>query len=460
MAPKMDFNAGLLLLLLNDYFPGLVFFTKNNSGNIGIANYVVQKQGAWTLDIYALSKSKEKIFSSLFPQNISCWDEAEARKRYGCADIIRFFIDTENDAFSAGFSKSGDAAKGRGKSIPIRFFDELDYSGKPVWEDWNFSSLVLHKMRRRPPCIYEAFCYYARRHYTLMGFGLGLEVNADDELLKSGTRLLNDAIREQIPETANFGIDRLTAFFELTHEILESVPAGGSVYNPARLDIFINHLKIQMVNLSKNSCFGEDKKTYSASDRKTINNHIEKAEKCSTNTETLSKLRKVKLCGTYREKINLLHRIVFTMPMAKQYSQKERDIIHSIFLKQHKVLSLDKVYSNSENNDAFSGYDLVGDEKYVSAEDHFAWSSFFRNEFAKELDKDALEKFIECLPNHFSKNPFDINSDGLLTISKYSRKILFTTFCSTAGIAADNELWGPFLVLLKKVVDNINKSKK
>jgi len=467
LAPRQNLSADILIQLLDDYFPGLVFFQKNSPGDISIAQYVVQKHGEWILDIRAMSKAKEKMFSSLFPDKISCWDEATARTRYGCADIIRFFVDMENDMFSAGFSKSGaesrEKAANRGKSIPSRFFNELDYSGKAVWEDWDFSALVVHKMRHRPPSIYEAFDYYAHRLYTLLGFGCGLE-NTDDELIddgliKAGTKRLNDTIQEQIPDTANFGIDRLTAFFEMIQETLESVPSGNSKYVPTELQVFINQLKTRIADLYKKSCFMEEEETYNAADRQTINNHIEKAEKYITDGESLSALQKVKLSGTYREKVNLLHRIILART-PQGYSQRELNIIHALFLKQYRSVSLDKALDGGDDSDTYTGYDLIGDEKYVSPDDHLVWSSFFRDEFAQELDKDTLEKFIECLPDHFSNHPFDVDSDGALRISKYSRKILFSTFCSAAGIFQENELWKPFLVLLQRVVDNINEIRK
>jgi len=450
LAPKQNLGADTLIQVLDDYFPGIVFFQGNNTGNISIAQYVVPNHGGWTLDIHAMSRAKEKLFSSLFPEKISRWNEAEARKRYGCADIIRFFIDTENDRFSA-------ASKNRGKSISSRFFKELDYSGKPVWEDWDFSALVVHKMRHKPPSIYEAFDYYAHRLYTLLGFGSRLGTT-DDELIKAGTKLLNDTIREQIPGTSNFGKDRLTAFFEMTQETLESVPAGTSKYAPTELQVFINQLKTKIADLYKKSGFQNEEEMYNAADRRTINNHIEKAIQNVTGAENLLELQKIQLSGTYREKINLLHRIVFSSPSPfppDTYAQRELDIIHGLFLQQLRPWSLDMPL-DGEDGDTFTGHDLIGCEQYVSPEDHFAWSSLFRDEFAEELGSNALEKFIECLPDHFFRHPFDIDAQGDLHISKHSRKILFSTFCSVAGVFKENELWKPFLVLLQRVVVKIN----
>jgi hypothetical protein len=467
LASKKNLNAGDLVLVLDDYFPGLVFIPPN-SIDISIANYVIQEEGKWILDIYAMAKTKEKIFSSLFPENVSGWDEAKARTRYGCADVIRYFIDTEKEKFSSGFfNTQAGSDKAPGESIPPRFIKELDYNGKPVWEDWNFSTIVIHKLRRRPPVIYEAFGYYARRFYTLMNFGLDSVPSAEDgELIKSGTKLLNELIREEMPETAYFEIDRLTAFFEMIQETLEGVPLGGSMYSPAESDVFIKQLRMKTIYLYKNHrLWKEDDvsnagSAYNAADRKTINNHVDKAENIFTDEAVLSELKRLKTSGTYGEKINFLHRIVPVRSRLENYSQRERDIIHGLFLKQQRTVSLDRLFSSEDEEEAFTtGHDLIIDEKYVGTEEHLLWTSFFCDEFEGELDKDGLDKFIELLPDHFSKFPFDIDSDGLLVMSKYSRKVLFSTFCSIAGIAPDNELWRPFLVLMQKVVDNINKER-
>jgi len=226
------------------------------------------------------------------------------------------------------------------------------------------------------------------------------------------------------------------------------------------LDVLLKQLKMRMTGLYSYS--GDMESYYSASDKKTINNHIEKAEKYVTDGESLSELKKAKLSGTYPEKINLLHCIVFSRsspPPKGTYTQRELDIIHGLFLKQQRPMSLDMQLVGSDDGDTFTGYDLIGDEKNTGPEDHLVWSSFFKDEFEKELDEKSLDTFIACLPDHFSKYSFDIDSEGDLSISKYSRKILFSTFCSAAGIMPNNELWKPFLVLLQKVVENINASR-
>jgi hypothetical protein len=238
---------------------------------------------------------------------------------------------------------------------------------------------------------------------------------------------------------------------------------GGSIYTPAETEVLIKQLRMKTIDLYKNHRFWKEHDTadfgsaYNAADRKTINNHVGKAEKIVDDTATLSELRRVKLYGTYSEKINLVHRIVSVRPPRENYSQRELNIIHGLFLKQQRPVSLDRLFGGSNEEEPFTIHDQIIDDKYVSTEDHLVWSSFFRDEFEKEFDKDGLEKFIAILPDHFSKYPFDIDSDGKLSMSKYSRKLLFSVFCSVAGIPPDDELWKPFLVLMHKVVDNINK---
>ena len=459
LAIKTNPDSIILVQVLNDFFPGLVFVPKNNN-ETAVAKYIVQNNGNWTLDLKAMSKSSEKIYSSLFPDNISSWNEAEARIRYGRADVIRFFINAENALFSAGFFSSGNEA---GQSIPCRFFDELDFNGKSVWQDWDFSSIVIHRLRRRPPSIYEAFGYYARRFYNLINFGLTSGQGSDDELIKTGVKALNAFLKENVPETANFNIDRLTGFFEIVQETLESIPAGATMYIPVTMNILLNQLKTKMLNLYKKtndwkSTDWKEEETYSAADRKTINNHLDKALRNAAEMETIDEIRKQKLSGTYREKIIFLHSFVLS-EVRKEYSQRERNIIHGLFLKQYRAVSLDKPQgAGGYDDDEYTVYDFVKDDKFTSPEDYLTWSSFFRDEFVNELDKDNLEKFLECLPDHFSRYPFDVDTNGNLSISKYSRKMLFSLFCQTAGILNDNEIWKPFLVLLQRVVDNINNN--
>jgi hypothetical protein len=166
------------------------------------------------------------------------------------------------------------------------------------------------------------------------------------------------------------------------------------------------------------------------------------------------------LSGTYREKINLLHRLLAKDPVRKHYDPRGINIIHGLFLRQFKQVRLDAQIPGDEENENVTGYDITADKKHLNPEDYIIWTGFFKDEFEKEFNKPQLEKFLECLPDHFTRYPFDVDPDGKLTMSKYSKKMLFAAFCSVAGIAPDNELWGPFLVLIQRVIDNVNKDEE
>jgi hypothetical protein len=473
-----EINAGILVLLLNDYFPGLLFIPRQDvkgiserriSGNprmpvpnnLGIVNYVAEKNGAWTLDIAAMSRSGEKCFAALFPDNISSWDENKAREKYGCADIIRFFIDAENNEFLVEFNKlkGAGSAKISGSHVPDGFFEKADYPGKPVWEDWDFSGFVLHKMRHNPPSIYEAFGYYGHRYYTLCGFGLDSTADnrTETDLYKSGLDRLNKAMGDAVSNMEALISKQGAGFFELIHETLESVPAGSSVYTPTDINTFIKQIKSRMPDLYRHSPSGNNTDPYTPGDKKTINNHLDKVGEYVDDADGREELRKTRLSGTYREKINLLHRLRSKPSVRAHYDARELDIIHGLYLKQFTPVSLDGKLGGDEE-DAFTGYDVTGDERFPNPEERLIWTSFFREEFEKEFDPGRLEIFLECLPGHFAQYPFDADAGGNLRMSKYSKKNLFSTFCSVAGIAPDNELWKPFLVLIQRVVDNINRS--
>ena len=468
MKSHKECNADILTLLLRDYFPGLIFIPKNNTGNLTILNYVLEKNGKWILDLKAMSKCKEKHFTCLFPKNISLWDEEKARKKYGCADVIRYFIDVENDKFWLEFSKIKNAefANVDKHYIPENFFIEMDkrtenYNGKPVWEDWNFSGFILHKLRHNPPGIYEAFDYYGHRNYTLWVFGLDKlcsENCGNIELLKNGRKLLEESIQEHFPEMANAAIERKIAFFELVQEILEGTSAGKSIYALPDIDFFIKQLKSRSYGLYKKNNDIDYSETYNSSERKTINNHIEKIGHFVEDEDSHSELRKLKLNGIYLEKINFLHRLIMTPSIRDHYSERELAIIHGLFLKQFQSMSLDRQLIDGDDDNSYTGYDIISDEKYLLPDDRFVWMSFFKNIFEREFDEPRLENFLECLPDHFARFPFQIDSDGNYKMSKYSKQMLFSTFCSVAGIAQDIELWKPFLVLLQQVIDNINRS--
>jgi len=460
-------NAGILVLVLEDYFPGLTFIQKQNPGNLSISNYIVQKNGRWTLDINAMSKSKEKRFACLFPKKINQWDEEKARSKYGNADLIRFFIDEENSCFLSGFlkQKKPSPVQSGNTYVTDNFLNGLEYNkGRPVWESWNFSNIVLHKMRHNPPSVYEAFGYYGHRLYALLNFALDNIMLVSDnpandktgELIKKGNKTAIDKVYENFPETKNYHIDKQTILFEIIQETLESVPSGSSIYTPVDIDTFIKQIRSRIINIHRVNFDDKYSGIYNQSDRKTINNHIGKLEKLSIGAKGLSDITKIKLSGTYRDKVNLLNEYVSNPEVRKEYSSRELETISSLFLKQNSIVSLDNELGGDDDN-SFTGHDLVSEKKYLSPEDKIIWISMFKDEFKKELNRDNLEIFLECIPDHFKQYPFEIESDKKLIISRYSKKELFKTFCSVAGIPEDDVLWKPFLVLIQRVIDNINK---
>jgi hypothetical protein len=235
------------------------------------------------------------------------------------------------------------------------------------------------------------------------------------------------------------------------------------MYAPTELDVFIKQLKGRMPDIYKNAANrdGEDRTdAYTPSDRKTINNHLEKIAGYVVDGESPEELSRTRLSGTYREKINLLHRLIAKPAVREHYSPRELSIIHALFLKQHKIVSLDKQLGDDGEDDTFTGHDLIGDDKFLKPDEYVIWTSYFKDEFKGEFDGEKLELFLQCLPDHFERFPFDIDSSGNLIMSKYSKKILFETFCSIAGIASADALWKPFLVLIQRVIDKINKDVK
>jgi hypothetical protein len=470
---KKNTSAGVLILLLDDYFPGLIFIPESEktsaAGMPSVNNYVTEKNGQWYLDIKMMARSREKSFSGLFPEKINSWDEAEARRKFGRADVIRFFIDKENESFLTGFYKriKQRSVKIAPENVPNDFFKALNYYRKFVWEDWDFSGFIMHKMRHNPPNIYEAFCFYGHKQYTLFGFGAesavakSAEKNyTEEELIKFGNDRLKDAIQKNIPDTKNYDIDQLTAFFELVQRTLESVPSGKPVYIPTDLDVFLKQLKAGLRTLNKKSSNANYADTYTPADRKTINNYINRIENLLDDAEILSEIQHLRSTGTYREKINFLYRLMSEPVVRNKFNDAAQDIIHGLFLKQFNPSSLDRAVShNDETGDSFTGHEMIGDTKYLNPEERFMLTTFFKDEFRKELSRERMEQFLECLPDHFVNYPFEEDFEGNLKMTRYSKKILFTTFCSIAGITAEDELQRQFLVLLQRVIDNINKAK-
>jgi len=473
-------DAGILYYLLEDYFPTQIFNKNENIDNLDILNYVHQVNGQWLLDLVAMSRSK--YFAHLFHEDFpSVWNkhtEDIARKKYGRADITRFFIDMENDKFFREFSrlKKANMANVDKDTVSNMFLDKLGYyNGKSVWEDWDYTNLVMHKSAN----VYKAFKRYAHKIYTLLGFGL-FKLNAKNahtyadstvtKLLLEGQKLLDMIVKAKLPIITKITNERQIKFFELEQDVLESVPTGGSIYAPTEVKIFINQLKSRIPNFLKQRTFDNpdnvnQTELFNPSDRKSINKYMEKLgqyikemEKTGLHIEEaeedFSDYRKVKLDGTYREKVTFLHRII-GKPLIRTFFKRELENIYGLINKLFLPDSLDTPHVNAKNGESFLPYEITGDEKNVSPDDHLSWADLFTNVFRQELDEQQLKNFLDCIPKHIKQYPPEYDSAKNFKMTYHSKKMLFSTFCSVAGIEGQ-ELWEPFLELINQVIENIN----
>ena len=480
LATITDFNSGELTLLLADYFPDWQFIPKNNAENLDILNYIVKINGKWTLDIEAMSRSSNKCLSSLIDKDeVSRWNEEEARKKYGCADVTRFFIDVKNDRFYNEFSKLKNAklANINKDAIREKFLQELldeNQGSKPVWEEWDFSKLVLHE----PHTIYKAFCYYAHKYYTLLGFGLRKLAEEDpgalkkcdaDKLLMSGHLFCDRIVEEQLPETTEYSTPFQYKLFDDVQKTLESVPAGSSIYTPTDVDVFITQFRGYIPDLFKNHRdeFGElekknviivdyNKDIFSHKEKKTINNYMDGIWKYVDDKDKYYELR---FFGSYREKIIFLYGRIFSSSFRDYYSKPELEMIEGLYRKQLPSESPDASSGTDEEDDSLHGHERIPDIKNPLTDERFSLRVFFTDVFKIQFDEPKMQIFLECIPDHFNHHPLEVNSDGDLKMSRYSKQTLFSTFCSVVGITEDKELWGPFLDLIQQVIDNMNRAR-
>jgi len=477
LAKITDFNTGVLALLLGDYFPDRQFVPqKNAGGDLDILDYVVRRNGAWTLDIEALSRSKKKHLANLIHDEANLWNEAEAREKYGCADITRFFIDVENDRFFAEFSnlKNAKLADIKKDDIPKKFLQGLSSGNvgyKPVWEDWDFSMLVLHK----PHTIYKAFCYYAHRYYTLMGLGLcklseekpnALQNCGTAELLSAGEKLVDALVLEQIPEMADMGLERRFWLFQLVQEILESVPIGASLYSPTDKNVFVNQLASAIPGFLRSKRYDVDSdknnNVFSPKEIRNIKNHMDKIGQYIDNVQDNNEYRSLIESGTLRKKAEFLRRLVQKPSIRGHYSERELGTIEGFFNEKSSLVSLFTPVQGKEADESSYLIDILDIEELgvdEAAAAHLDWIVFFEDIFKIFFDESKLKIFLECIPDHFNNYPLEEDSAGNIKMSRYSKQMLFSTSCIVTGIKEDKELWTQFLGLIQKAIVNINKAR-
>jgi hypothetical protein len=481
-------NANSLTLLLDDYFPDLDFF-ESFTDNLDILTYVENKGGTWTLNLNRMSNSEAygHLFHEDFP---ALWNEAEAGKRYGRADVIRYFIDMENDRCWSEFSKLSNASQVSviKDTLPQKFLDELDYGERPVSEGWDFSKLVKHRPKNN---IYKALLYYLHRYYTLLGFGLDklykedpgkLKTSDADKLtaalLSAGSRRLEDAIKEQIPETGDFiiegrnpkvnGINHWTKFLEIEQEVLESVQTGGSIYKPKEMDDLISQLRSRIPDVYKGTSDGSGERTrggliilndneniYDPTDIKNINNHMEKAGKHLIDPIDYAKYCELKQAGSYREKVRFLYNAIMGPLIIDNYSEQELDIIQGLFFKQFPVISIDKpIKKDGETDESFSVADTITDKHIPPV------IEYFKEQFKDDLVEEKMTEFLKYVSWYLDFYQSEKDSGGILTImTDYYKRKLFSEFCKQAGITESTELRRHFIERIQIIIDNHNANR-
>jgi len=430
----------------------------------------------------------------LIPIFSALWNEETAKKKYNNPDVIWYFIDVENDKFLSEFSTltntKASLVNTVKDAIPRKFLDELEYYNseqlkyydkKPVWEDWDFSEIVKHK----PYAIYKAFLYYAHKFYTLLGFGLCklnkeypdiLETIDTDGLLAAGCKQLDNVIREEIPETKDFiaegqiletnKVYRWKKFFEIEQEVLESVPTGGSIYIPTKMDILIDQLKSRIPDLYKNGYDDSGERTkgdliildynkliYDTTDIKNINNHMSKIVQY-IDKEDYSEYRRVNLTGTYREKVRFLYLLIMTPSIIKYYSEFELGIVSDLFYRLFPVSSIHKpLEKDGETDESFFLSDILKDERNISPV-----VDYFREQFRNDIDKQEMMEFTKNVSWYldFYKPQPKKNTTVIIKVSDYYKGRLFSKFCELAKIREDEELRRNFFERIQMIIDNYN----
>ena len=459
-------NAESLTLLLGKYFPFIEFYKNTDINDLDILRYVHESEEGWILDLNSMSKNEN--FTHLFHNDFSkIWDETSACDDKNLSDVIKFCINFENKKYLQEFIEiyKIDLEK---EAITNKFFNDLDYFDcKPVWDEWDFSKIVLHK----PHTIYKAFYFYAHKLYTLMGFGVQNNNSKQDidKLLFTGNKYLDETINGKIQDILSLNIDRQIKFYKLKQEVLESVPTGQSVYSPTIIDIFMEQLKGQLPNIYKKDSndinelergnfviVDYDMKLFNSAEKATINNHINKIGRYID----YNKLSELEINGTYREKIYFLYDTVMKEQFNMYYSDREREIIDGLYRKHLSHGSLDDSKSNNDE-EGLSGHEYIGENKYLQIDERLSWTSFFENVFKLEFNKSQMEYFLECIPDHFNRHPFSYKNDSSdIVMSKYSENMLFSIFCKIINITEDKEIKKHFLYLIREVVNKINITRK
>ena len=465
----IDDNRAIPDNILDYNFPRLFFSEKDKSESLEILNYVESESGRYILDLVGMCRNKD--FKHLFHEDFTKkWDENAARKKYGRPDVIRFFIDIENERFLGEFNKLkyANLVNIDKDAIPNMFLNELWLNldeKKPVREELDFSKIVMHKS----PTIYKAFERYAHKMYILMGFGLlklyiEKRKNIKDcgaaEILLAGNMMLDAVVRKEIPKADSLSFERRIAIYEAEHEILEIFQKVNNKYVPYLLtDIqnFVRQFRSRLRSLLKiKSLDNPDRvnhvETFNAGDRKNIKKYFENLGQYIDNMEDFNEYHEAR---TYREKLMFFYqRIGFIRTI---FSKRQQEIIWGLINKSGLPVSFDESVKNNENGESFSLYETTKDDKNVPFDEHLRWATVFTNVFKQEFDETQMKKFLECIPSHFREYPLKYDEAGNINMVNHSKKQLYKTFCIITGRNEEQKMWRLFKEMIQEVIDEINR---
>jgi len=451
-----DINAKDVSNLLSDHFhlPFPAQLIKGFYKNRKI--YFYFKNGKWCLNIPKITESIIKHSACHLPSSNPDW-----------TDIIHSFINKINDSFFTEFYKSiqnksalnllQDRKIFDKNSIPAMFFENIKYYGDNIDV---LNLIVVHKMRHKPPSIYETFEFYAHKQYTLLGFVLNtvsfnIEYffhNGIKSMLEEGKKSAIDAIHKCYTNTEEQKQKRNSnsKFDDLINETLESVQEDNNKYVPTELNIFIKQFRNQLIRIKKN-----DNPVFSKAQQRTINSRIKEMINYVNNPKDKADLQELMVEGRFDEKIILLYRLIGEPSVKRNLTPLKLKNIQKLYDKQ-------MMYEVSGG-----GYiDNIGiNKKEVDPSDHLYWTSVFkdelkssfRDEIKKEFDTDKKwESFFEYITENI---PFEGNMNGDLVINNKANK-LFEIFCQHVGINTCDEFKKHFLISIQIIIDKFNKMKK
>jgi hypothetical protein len=302
-----------------------------------------------------------------------------------------------------------------------------------------------------------------------LGFGLWIKKSealddcGADDLLLTGNKLLDKFIRKKILKTDKYSIERQIAILEAEQELLESFQMVDKKYVPyllMELKAFIKQLKSRLQGLLKSKYLDNTDQvnhveTFNPGDRKNIKKYFDKVGQYINTKEDFDEYRERQIFGTYREKVLFLYQWVGVI--RKYFSKKELEIAYGLFAKLNLPASFDEPQETGDDGESLILYDILGDNKNVSSEEHLSWAALFAGVFKHEFDAVQMKEFLECIPRHFHEYPPKYDDAGNFGMAYYSKQQLFKTFCISAGIEEEQKMREMFLVKIKKVIDNINR---